>query len=120
MHEDENRARHYVLIDSLTSRGPDHLSDFELLTLLFGGCVPLAEAESCAREYEQDLGPAASLEPLDFGELTWIKGIGEAKAAAIIAGVELGRRSPENTNRATAPVPPPGTRNESGSPGIFN
>lgn len=93
MREDARRDCHQAMIDSLVSRGTDDLSDFELLTLLFGGCVPLAEAESCAREYTQEIGPPTSLEPLDFTELTWIKGIGKAKAAAIVSGVELGRRS---------------------------
>lgn len=93
MQESTSKDRHQALIDSLISRGTYDLSDFELLTLLFGGCVPLAEAESCAREYTQEIGPPASLQSLDFTELTWTEGIGEARAAAIISGVELGRRS---------------------------
>lgn len=87
MHGDPSIERHYALIDSLTSRGPDHLSDFELLTRLF------------AREFTEEMGAAASLEVHDFPELTFFKGIGEAKAAAIIAGVELGRRSSKSERR---------------------
>jgi DNA repair protein RadC len=85
--------RHYELIDSIQSRGPDSLSDFELLTLMFGGCVPVAEAADRAREYTEYLGPPATMEALDIMEMTCFKGIGEVKAAAIVAGVELGRRS---------------------------
>lgn len=94
MKDGKPRERHRELIEILTTRGPDHLSDFELLTLAFGGCVSASRAEDCAREYEKELGPASSVEFLDFMELTWIKGIDEVKAAAIVAGVELGRRTP--------------------------
>ena len=106
MPEGTSKDHHYALIDSLTERGPDDLSDFELLTILFGGCVPLAEAESCAREFTREIGPPASLQSMDFCEITWIKGIGEAKAAAIIAGVELGRRSERRASRGKAPLFP--------------
>lgn len=91
--EDSAAEAHYALIDSLTSRGPDSLTDFELLTLAFGGCVPVREAADRALEYTQELGLPATLQALDHGELTFFKGIGEIKAAAIVAGVELGRRS---------------------------
>jgi DNA repair protein RadC len=86
-------AAHYALIFSLTSRGPDSLSDFELLTLMFGGVVPVAEAADRALEYTEELGAPATMEARDHGELTFFKGIGEVKAAALVAGVELGRRS---------------------------
>jgi len=93
MPEDSAVERHYALINTLTSRGPDSLSDFDLLTLLMGGCVPVAEAADRALEYTEELGPPATMQTLDHGELTFFKGIGEAKAAAIVSGVELGRRS---------------------------
>ncbi len=86
-------SRHYALIDNLRGKGPDSLSDLDLLTLLFGGCVPVAEAAERALEYTEELGPPASMQTLDLGELTFFKGIGEVKAAAVVAGVELGRRS---------------------------
>ncbi|MHB8894329.1 MAG: JAB domain-containing protein [Candidatus Geothermincolia bacterium] len=92
---DTDRAveRHYALIDTLTGRGPDQLTDLELLALVFGGCVPVAQAAERALEYIEYLGPPASIQTLDHGELTFFKGIGEVKAAAIVAGPELGRRS---------------------------
>ncbi|MBU4174048.1 MAG: hypothetical protein KKB90_03530 [Actinobacteria bacterium] len=93
MPEDPALDRHYALIGRLTSRGPDSLSDVELLTLLFGGCVPIAKAADRAREYTEELGPANTIVSLDLTELTFFEGIGEAKAAAVVAGVELGRRS---------------------------
>ncbi|MBM3299561.1 MAG: hypothetical protein FJY85_06380, partial [Deltaproteobacteria bacterium] len=82
MNEEKPGERHRELIEILTTQGPDHLSDFELLILAFGGCVSVSRAEGCAREYERELGPASSVEFLDFMELTWIKGISETKAAA--------------------------------------
>lgn len=93
MHNDSSAEHHYSLIFSLTSRGPGSLSDFELLTLMFGGCVPLSEAQARAQKYTGEIGPAISFQSPDFNELTWLKGIGEAKAAALVAGVELGRRA---------------------------
>lgn len=84
---------HYKLIDTLTGCGPGHLTDFDLLTLMFGGCVSVAHAVDLANEYLDYLGPPATIETLDHGELTCFKGIGEVKAAAIVAGPELGRRS---------------------------
>lgn len=93
MPEDPALDYHYVLIGHLTSRGPDSLSDIELLTLLFGGCVPISKAADRALEYTEEIGPANTIVSLDFAELTFFEGIGEAKAAAVVAGVELGRRS---------------------------
>jgi DNA repair protein RadC len=92
-------ARHYSLIDSLQSRGPASLSDFELLTLMFGGCVPVARAADLALEYTEYLGPPATMEALDIAEMTFFKGIGEVKAAALVSGVELGRRSLRSPRR---------------------
>jgi len=92
-------AAHYALIDSLTCRGPETLTDFELLILMFGGVVPVADAADRALEYTQELGPPATMEALDQGELTFFRGIGEVKAAALVAGVELGRRSLRGVRR---------------------
>ena len=120
MQENSSADRLYALIDSLASRGPDYLSDFELLTLMFGGCVPLTEAEPRAREYREEIGPPASLQFLDFLELTCFKGIGEAKAAAIIAGVELGRRSPKRARRGERMLLAPDAARKMDPPGLFN
>lgn len=84
--------RHHALINAFAS-GPDKLSDFELLVLAFGACVPVAQAVDRALEYASELGPPATMQYLDMGEMTFFKGIGDVKAAGILAGVELGRRS---------------------------
>jgi len=99
MPQDDAVERHYALIDTLTTRGPDNLSDFELLTLMFGGCVSVAVAAERAKEYTEELGPPATMQAQDHGELTWFKGIGEVKAAALVSGVELGRRSLRGVRR---------------------
>jgi DNA repair protein RadC len=91
--EDQAIINHHALIESLISLGPDSLSDVELLTLAFGGCVPVREAALRALEYAECLGPPATIQWLDHLEMTFFKGIGEVRAAAVIAGVELGRRS---------------------------
>lgn len=92
-------ARHYALIDALASRGPHDLTDFDLLRLMFGGCVPVAGAEELAREYAEEMGPPAFIEVNDWLELTSFRGIGEVRAAAIVAGPELGRRSLRGVRR---------------------
>lgn len=92
---DDPSKRHYQLIDILTGGGVDVLSDTELLTLAFGGHVRLKHAADRAREYteELELGEPRSMEWLDHMEICTLEGIGEVKAASIIAAVELGRRS---------------------------
>jgi len=99
MPQDPVARYHYDLIDILTTRGPDHLSDLDLLTLIFGGCVPVAHAASRALEYTEEFGLPVMIQTLDHGELTFFKGIGEVKAAAIVAGPELGRRSLRGVRR---------------------
>jgi len=84
---------HHALIDSLTEAGHASLSDFDLLVLVMGGCVPPSKATALARRYAEEIGPPACLEDLDFSGLTSLEGIGPVKAAAIVAGIELGRRS---------------------------
>jgi DNA repair protein RadC len=91
--------RHFELINVLTTRGPVHLSDFDLLTLAFGGLVPVNEAADRALEYTKELGPPATMQCLDFLELTFFKGIGDVKAAALVAAVELGRRAGKQASR---------------------
>lgn len=95
MSQDAAVTRHYELIELLVTCRVDSLTDTELLTLVMGGLVPVSKAAERAREYTTllELGPPAGIEPLDHGELTWLDGVGEVKAAAVIAGVELGRRS---------------------------
>jgi DNA repair protein RadC len=94
--------RHQDLIYRFTGHIPDAFTDFELLTLAFGALVPVAQAEDRAREYERELGPAGTIQFLDFMELTFFKGIGDAKAAGILAAVELGRRAQLNSVQKTA------------------
>lgn len=93
MPEDPRAERLNKLIGVLTTQGPEPLSDLELLTLAFAGCVRAIDAEDKAIEYTEYLGAPCTMQWLDHLEMTMFKGIGEVKAAAIIAGVELGRRS---------------------------
>jgi len=90
---------HRALIDTLTARGPRQLSDLDLLTLVFAGCVPVARASDLAAACAREVGPPAALEAHDWVELRRIKGLGDVKAAAIVAGPELGRRSLRGVRR---------------------
>lgn len=120
MSNDSSAEHHYSLILSLASRGPDSLSNFELLILMFGGCVPISEAQARAQEYTEEIGPAISFQFLDFGELTWLKGIGEAKAAALVAGVELGRRASRQGGRDSKTLTEIGVTGEVDSQDLLN
>jgi len=68
--------------------GPSALSDVELIALLVGGGHAMARALSLL----QKVGGLMGVRRAMAHELTACKGIGEASAAAICAGVELARR----------------------------
>jgi len=74
----------------LGSRGPDALSDAELLAVLLGSGTKQTDvlelASRVQQAVEQDLGK------LDIAKLTAIRGIGPAKACQIVAAFELARR----------------------------
>lgn len=82
--------------EKLIHKGRESLSDPELVALLLGSGVKgksaLHIAESLLNGVEQDLNRLACL---NYRELMRIKGVGEAKAIALIAALELGRRKRE-------------------------
>jgi DNA repair protein RadC len=79
--------------EKLLAKGPAVLSNSELLAIL----ILNGSREKTAVELAQDILRLAKdnlneLGKLSIKELTKIKGIGEAKAIAIVAAMELGRR----------------------------
>jgi DNA repair protein RadC len=79
--------------EKLLSKGPQTLSDSELLAILIGNGTRQKSALDLAKEVLQ-LGKnnLPELGKLTVKELMKIKGIGEAKAIAIVAALEIGRR----------------------------
>jgi len=79
--------------EKLLSKGPAALSNSELLAILIlngsGGKSAVELAQDVLRLGKDNLN---ELGKLSIKELTKIKGIGEAKAIAIAAALELGRR----------------------------
>ena len=85
--------------ERLAAHGPAALSASELLSVLWDGH---AAAESMARYATiQDLARA------DMVELVEVPGVGAARAAQLLAAIELGRRSQSDgaTNRWTIRAP---------------
>lgn len=71
-----------------------HLDEYDLLCLALGTGGPGLPVGQLARELESCLFPLQSRESLPgMDEIVAIKGMGEAKASSLLAGLELGRRS---------------------------
>jgi DNA repair protein RadC len=77
--------------ERLFARGPHALSDAELLALLLRTGRPGASAVDLARELLREAGGLRRLADRLPAELRRL-GLGAAKAAAVVAGFELGRR----------------------------
>lgn len=79
--------------EKLVSKGPDALSDAELLAILLGTGTVKRSAVDLARDI-LDLAHnnLNQLGRLDLKELQQINGIGEAKAITVKAAMELGKR----------------------------
>jgi len=79
--------------EKLLSKGPESLSDSELLAILISNGNKEKSAVELARDVLK-LGKDSlhELGKLSVKEITRVKGIGEAKAIAIVAALEIGRR----------------------------
>ena len=97
MQEQKYSIREWALDDrpreKLRSKGAGNLSDSELLAILINHGTREKSAVDLAKEVLQ-LGKNSltGLGKLSVKELTRVKGIGEAKAIAIAAALEIGRR----------------------------
>ncbi len=78
-------TQHRLLRARLASHGPATLSASELLALLWGSRAPVDAVAGLAPLYE--------LAGTDMSELTELHGVGEARAAQLVAAFEIGRRS---------------------------
>ncbi|MFV0471955.1 MAG: RadC family protein [Paludibacteraceae bacterium] len=79
--------------EKLMNKGSSALSDAELLAILIGsGNKNETAVELCRRILRNSQDNLNELARLSVGELCNYKGIGEAKAIAIVAALELGKR----------------------------
>jgi DNA repair protein RadC len=78
--------------ERLRALGPQILTDAELLAILLRVGVAGENAVQVGQRLLKDLGGLAGLQSTPFDELCNQHGVGEAKAAQLIAAIELGRR----------------------------
>jgi DNA repair protein RadC len=79
--------------EKMLAGGPGALTDSELLAILIGSGTREQSALDIAREMTKDNGLLNNLAVTkNIRELAKTKGLGQAKAATIIAALELGRR----------------------------
>ncbi|MGD2057652.1 MAG: DNA repair protein RadC [Anaerolineales bacterium] len=93
--------------ERLANIGPAALSNSELIAILLGTGIHGQNAVQLGQALLMDLGGVADLPKISYKELCKRRGIGRAKAAQLIAAVELGRRisisSPEDRPRIQSP-----------------
>jgi DNA repair protein RadC len=79
--------------ERLLARGPAALSDAELLAVIVGGAAAgQGGAVAACRRMLRDLGGLRELARWDASQLLSLPGIGQARACALSAAVEVGRR----------------------------
>ena len=86
-------AEHDRPREKLARRGAHALGDNELVAIVLGQGQPRASALDLANSVLAALGGVAGLARAATDELTRVGGIGPARAAQILAAVELGRRT---------------------------
>src|SRR5918992_4941553 len=86
-------AEHDRPREKLARVGAAALGDNELVALVLGQGQPRSSALDLANTVLAAVGSVAALARATHDELTRIHGIGAARAAQVLAAVELGRRS---------------------------
>lgn len=100
MHSGENTYQNRILDlevnerprERLESAGATALSNYELLAILLRVGIKGMSAIELAKQLLSQLGGLHGLRKTSFEQLKNTKGVGAAKAAQILAAVELGRR----------------------------
>ena len=78
--------------EKLLQRGANAPSDAELLAILLRTGAPGVDVLEMARIWLDEVGGLAGLASLDTAAILGRKGVGQAKACAIAAALEIGRR----------------------------
>lgn len=79
--------------ERLLRHGPEVLSDAELIAIILGSGSAGENVLDFARRLLDGAGDLGGISRADSGTLQRLRGMGPAKAAQIIAAIELGRRS---------------------------
>lgn len=79
--------------EKLMHRGPEVLSEAELLSLLIGTGTKKITAVDLAKTVLREFGSLEHLASRGYSDLLKFRGLGEAKSVALIAAFEVGRRS---------------------------
>jgi len=91
--------------EKLLQKGKSALSDAELIAILLGsGTKTLSAVEVAKNVLKSVENNLHDIAKLSVSELTKIKGIGEARAIAIVAAMELGRRRKDHADVAKPAV----------------
>lgn len=83
--------------ERLLAEGREVLSDSEVLALLLRSGTTGASASDLANDLLAEFGSLSRLSEATADELGRVPGVGAAKAAAVVAGFELGRRLRQDT-----------------------
>jgi DNA repair protein RadC len=102
-------AEHDRPREKLARMGAGALGDNELVAIVLGHGQPRASALDLANSVLAAVGGVDGLARAAHGELTRIRGIGAARAAQVLAAVELGRRSVAQSVRERAQMTSPRT-----------
>ena len=89
--------------ERLLKHGPEILSDAELIAVILRTGIRGENAVDMARRLLMDIGGFAGLGRSDAGALNRVKGLGPAKAAQLLAAIELGRRA-QQTDTTDRPL----------------
>ena len=79
--------------ERLDDVGPAGLSDLELVTLVLGHGGRAGSAPELAARLLDEFGGVHGLTRVSYDELRLVRGVGTARAAQVLAAVELGRRT---------------------------
>ena len=85
--------------ERLASAGPAALSDAELLAILLRNGTRNQSALDLAHKILRQFGDVTAISRARHGHLRLMPGVGESKAAQILAAVELGRRVLANSRK---------------------
>lgn len=85
--------RHTAARERLSCQGPERLSDAELVAILLSTGAREQPVAVLAARLLEDHGGLKGLAGCGAGQLSAVAGVGRAKAARLLAGLELGRRA---------------------------
>lgn len=82
----------YLPRERARKHGLHNLSDYELVALVFRTGMIKQDVLTCSKELLKDIKGLAALGDISVQRLCEFPGIGESKAYALLAGIELGKR----------------------------